>query len=235
MKKESLRPVFSLVLTLAMFISLSLLTGIFANTAEAKNADEKDAILIGYVSAFTGPLSQFTQSLKFIEEKALSAINKDGGIYIEEYGKKLPVKVIYADSESSPVKASEAANKLVLSDKVDFLVGAWTPDHINPVSAAAERNKIPALMENGPIASWLTGGPYKWAYGNLFALDKMVDVYIDAWDTVETNKKIGFIFDSNVDGILLSKLVKERAEARGYTIIDPGRFPAGYQGLHDNY
>ena len=55
----------------------------------------------------------------------------------------------------------------------------------------------------------------------------MVDSYIDAWDTVKTNKKVGFIFDDQVDGILLSKMVRDKAAARGYTIIDPGRFPAG--------
>jgi len=82
-------------------------------------------------------------------------------------------------------------------------------------------------MENGPIESWMTGGPYKWAYGDLFSLENMVDTYIAAWDTVKTNKKVGFVYDNQVDGILLSKLNRQRAEARGYTIIDPGRFPAG--------
>jgi branched-chain amino acid transport system substrate-binding protein len=119
------------------------------------------------------------------------------------------------------------ASKLVLTDKVDILVGAWTPATINPVSAVAERYKIPALMENGPIESWLTGGPYHWAFGDLFYLNRMVDSYIDAWDTVKTNKKVGFIFDNQVDGILLSKMVGDKAAARGYTIIDPGRFPMG--------
>ena len=162
-----------------------------------------------------------------MEAKALPVINKDGGIYIEEYHKKLPVKIIWADSESNPTKASEVASKLVLTDKVDLLVGAFTPDTANPVSAVAERYKIPALMENGPIESWLTGGPYHWAFCDCFYMKRMVDSYIDAWDTVKTNKKVGFIFDNQVDGILLSKMVREKASARGYTIIDPGRFPAG--------
>ncbi len=215
----------SIALFVASFAVFFFFNGILAEKAEAKKKEE--AIVIGYVSAFSGPLAQFTQSIKFIEEKALPAINKDGGIYIEEYGKKVPVKIIYGDTESNPTKASEIASKMILTDKVDFIVGAWTPTHINTVSAAAERHKIPALMENGPMASWLTGGPYRWSYGNLFVSEKMVKVYIDAWDTVETNKKVGFIFDSNVDGIILSEMTKNQAEARGYTIVDPGRFPAG--------
>ena len=55
----------------------------------------------------------------------------------------------------------------------------------------------------------------------------MVDSYIDTLDTVKTNKKVGFIFDNQVDGVIGAKIVRENASARGYTIVDPGRFPAG--------
>jgi len=239
MKKGFLYKVGSLVLALLLCFSLILTVGCSggqgkpaggdsgSSAGAGKNLPDRDAILIGWVAPFTGPLAQFTQSVKFVEEKALAIINKDGGIFIEDYGKKLPIKIIWADSESNPTKASEAATKLVLNDKVDFLIGSWTPDTINPVSAVAERYKVPALMENGPIDSWLTGGPYHWAFGNLFDLRTMMTSYVDAWDTAETNKKIGFIYDNGVDGVVFSALNREIAEARGYTIIDPGRFPAG--------
>ena len=103
-----------------------------------------------------------------MESESLPVINKDGGIYIEEYHKKLPVKIIWADSESNPTKASEVASKLVLTDKVDMLVGSFTPDTANPVSAVAERYKIPAVVVSAPIESWLTGGPYHWAFCDCF-------------------------------------------------------------------
>jgi ABC-type branched-subunit amino acid transport system substrate-binding protein len=60
------------------------------------------------------------------------------------------MKIIHADSESSPTKASEAANKLVLNDKVDMLVGGLESDNINrsPRGRAAQDQ---ALMENGTM------------------------------------------------------------------------------------
>ncbi|MGO8719355.1 MAG: ABC transporter substrate-binding protein [Acidobacteriaceae bacterium] len=214
--------------TKAGWASLTLLVALLmAACCSPAMAADKDAILIGWVAPFTGPLAPFTVLFKFMEARALPVINKDGGIYIEEYHKKLPVKIIWADSESNPTRASEVASRLVLTDKVDLLVGAFTPETANPVSAVAERYKIPALMLSVPIESWLTGGPYHWAFGDVFYFHRMVDSYIDALDTVKTNKKMGFIFDNDVAGILLSKMVREKAEARGYTIIDPGRFPAG--------
>ncbi len=190
-------------------------------------AAEKDAILIGWVAPLTGPLAPFTRSLKLMESVSLPAINKDGGIYIAEYHKKLPVKIIWADSESNPTKASEAASKLVLTDKVDILVGSYAPDTANPVSAVAERYKIPTVAVSAPIESWLTGGPYHWAFCDCFQIKRMLDSYIDTWDTVKTNKKVGFVFDDQIDGVIGSKIVRQDASARGYTIVDPGRFPAG--------
>ena len=223
MKKKSLGiKVLAMVLVLAV-ISVAALTG--CNKEEAE--PQRESILIGYVAPFTGPLSSFTVSVRLIAEEALAEINKEGGIYIKEYDKRLPVEVIWADSESDPTKASEVATKLVLEDGVDILVGAWTPATINPVSAVAERNQVPALMENGPLQSWMEGGPYTWAFGHVFDANHLFDEAVASWSLIETNKKVGFLFDNDIDGVLFNVLVREKAEAQGYTVFDPGRYPAG--------
>ena len=187
--------------------------------------DAPETIRIGYVTPFTGPLAQFSATIEWVLDLALPIINQDGGIYIEEYDQRIPVEFILADSESNPTKAGEAAQKLVTTDNVHLLVGAWTPDTANPVSAVAERNQIPALMENSPMESWLEGGPYTWSYALMFSVPSMMAAYVDAWDKVDTNKKVGFIFDNNVDGVVMAPALAEIAEGRGYTIVDPGRFP----------
>ena len=52
----------------------------------------KDHIMIGYVNPATGPLAAFGEPSPWVDERCLAEINKDGGIYIEEAGKNLPVK-----------------------------------------------------------------------------------------------------------------------------------------------
>lgn len=188
------------------------------------SAEEKTEILIGYVAPFTGPISAHTAAFDWVMDQALEKINEDGGIYIKAYDKKLPVRVIKADSESSSTKASEVASKLVLNDKVDILTGAWTPDTSLPVAAVAERNEIPCLIENSPADSWLTGGPYEWSYGMMFYLDDLVEGYISALDKLDTNKRVGYLFDSEVDGVTFSDMLNEKLPGRGYEIVDPGRF-----------
>ena len=211
---------------LAILLALTLtLTATLAGCA--KKEPEKESILIGYVAPFTGPLSSFTVSVRLIADEALAEINKDGGIFITEYNKRIPVEVIWGDSESDPTKAAEVATKFVLEDKVDILVGAWTPATINPVSAVAERNQVPALMENGPLQSWMEGGPYTWAFGHVFDAYHLFIEAVASWSHIETNKKVGMLFDNDVDGVLFNVIVRELAEAQGFTVFDPGRYPAG--------
>lgn len=197
-----------------------------ASGAPAAESGEKEEILIGYVAPFTGPLSCFVVAYEWVQNQCLDVINANGGVYIEAYDKNLPVRVIIGDSESDPTKATDVATKMVLDDKVDILMAAWTPDTTNSVSAVAERYEIPALMVNSPADSWLTGGPYEWASGIMFYQDNMMHSYIDSWNKLDTNKKVGYVFDSEVDGVTMSAKLNELLPQYGYEVVDPGRFPA---------
>ncbi|SHI80293.1 ABC transporter substrate-binding protein [Parasporobacterium paucivorans] len=209
----------------ALLLSLILLVpAVLAGCGSSDETADKTEIVIGYVAPFTGPISAHTAAFSWVMDQAVAKINEDGGIYIKAYDKKLPIRVVTADSESSSTKASEVANKLVLDEKVDILAGAWTPDTSLPVAAVAERNQIPCLIENSPADSWLTGGPYEWSYGIMFYLDDLVEGYIDALDKLDTNKRVGYLFDSEVDGVTFSAMLNEKLPGRGYEIVDPGRF-----------
>ena len=191
-----------------------------------KKAEQKTEIKIGWVMPFTGPLAEWTRSAKFVGEQALEIINNQkGGIFIKEYNKSLPVRVIWADSEGDSAKASEVSRKLALDDKVDFLIGMITPDTVNPVSSVAEANNIPALVLSAPDGPWLGGGPYKWTYAVLFSAETMMDSYTTAMTRLDTNGKVGLVYDNSIDGITLSPIMTEFLERKGFTVVDPGRFP----------
>jgi len=186
------------------------------------NADE---IVVGYVTAFTGPLSVFTVATHWIDDLCLNIINNDqGGIMVD--GKQKKIRIIYGDSESDPTIASEVAQKLVLDDGIDILVGAWTPANSGPVSAVGERYGIPTYISNSPAESWIeSGGPYYWAMGTLFYMEELQIDSIGALKKLDTNKKVGFVFDSEVDGVVISAMLKPMLEAEGFSVYDPGRFP----------
>ena len=231
---KTLAIVLAMVLCVSVFAGCNNKTeqpGAPASQAPAASPDNsKNEILVGYVAPFTGPLGFFTEQFEWSSKQCLDAINADGGIYIEAYGKKLPVRIITADTESDPNRASEVATNLVTNNDLDFLIGAWTPATSLPVSAVAERYEIPALMENSPAEAWFDGGPYNWASAMMFYNRIVVDAFVEALKNFEaahgTNKKVGFVFDSDTDGLMFAESYADAMPAAGFDVFDPGRFPA---------
>jgi branched-chain amino acid transport system substrate-binding protein len=76
-------------------------------------------------------------------ELAIADINADGGIYVEEYGAKIPVRLTVYDDESDPTKAVSKLETL-FSDQnvVAYLGGAGSSMHA-AASAIAEKNQVP--------------------------------------------------------------------------------------------
>jgi branched-chain amino acid transport system substrate-binding protein len=194
-------------------------------------AKGRDHILIGHPAPMTGPIAVFGETASFVDEFATAEINKKGGIFVKDLGKKLPVKVIAMDTESNPTKTAEIASKLILKEKVDIMMGAGTPDTINPLSAICQRYEVPCLTTFGPIESWLTGGPYDWAFLYFVSVDQLIDLHVGMWDTHagQMNKVVGGMWPNDPDGTVFAELYTKIAEKRGYKIVDTGRFPYGLQ------
>ena len=67
-------------------------------------------IRIGYVSPQTGPLAAFGEADKWV----LAGLQDKFKAGVQVAGKTVPVKVIMKDSQSSPNRAGEVANDLIL-------------------------------------------------------------------------------------------------------------------------
>ena len=145
-------------------------------------AAERDHILIGHPNPSTGPLAGFGEASPWADNRAIAAINKDGGLFIKEYGKKVPVRLKMVDTESDPTKAAELTSRLILSDKVDLMVVMHTPDTVNPVTAMCERYQMPCIALDAPVDAWLTGGPYKWSHHAFWTVTTMANLFVDMWD-----------------------------------------------------
>jgi branched-chain amino acid transport system substrate-binding protein len=190
-------------------------------------AAAKDHILIGRPLPITGPVSFFSEPSPWLDNKVIDAINKDGGIYIEEYGKKLPVKVKIVDTESNPTKAAELGSMLIQKDKIDIMYVSNTPATTAPVSGNCERFKIPCVCTNNPPEMWLPGGPFHWSFTASVSSQDFAASFIQAWDNVKTNKVVGLLAQNDADGIAWVEAAQGPLTEAGYNIIDLGRFPVG--------
>src|SRR5271166_670290 len=99
----------------------------------------KDSIRFGYSIALTGVLSANAEGV--VETYAVwkELVNKKGGIFVKEEGKKLPVDMVFYDDQSEPGTAVRIYEKLITQDKVDLILPpAATPTHFAVAPLAAK-------------------------------------------------------------------------------------------------
>jgi branched-chain amino acid transport system substrate-binding protein len=188
-----------------------------------------DTVKIGYVSPQTGPLAPFGEADKWVIEQMKAAF-KDG---IVIGGKKHAVQIILKDSQSTPNRAGEVANDLILKDKVSLVLTAGTPETANPVSDACELNEIPCISSVVPWQPWFFGRKgdpakgFNFTYHIFWGLEDVIANFTNGWNTVKTNKKVGGLFPNDGDGNAWGDKelgFPKPLAAMGYSLTDPGRF-----------
>jgi branched-chain amino acid transport system substrate-binding protein len=124
-----------------------------------------DEIVVGAPISLTGSQAGDGQEEKWAYEQAVADINKTGGVTIK--GKKVPVRLVIADDESSEGKVAAAVENLVKAQKVDILLST----HSGPMNLAgaivAEKYKKFYMITTAFPFMWQ---PYKFKYSALFLL-----------------------------------------------------------------
>lgn len=112
-------------------------TATATTTATATVTATKEApseILFGQAISFSGV---YAGNANFLEVPNLKTwehdVNAEGGIYVAEYGKKIPVRLIQYDDKSDIETMIKLVKKLITEDKVDFIF----PPHSSAMHAAA--------------------------------------------------------------------------------------------------
>jgi branched-chain amino acid transport system substrate-binding protein len=193
-----------------------------------------DTLKIGFVSPQTGPLAPFGEADRWVIEQMKAAF-KDG---ISVGGKRHAVQIVLKDSQSSPNRAGEVANDLILKDKVALMLTAGTPETANPVSDACELNEVPCISSVVPWQPWFfgrKGDPAKgfaWTYHMFWGLEDVIANFTNGWKSVATNKKVGGLFPNDGDGNAWGDKelgFPKPLQSMGFTLTDPGRFQNGTQ------
>jgi branched-chain amino acid transport system substrate-binding protein len=207
-----------------------------ATPTPAAAATPGRTIKIGYVSPRTGPLAGFGEADEFI----LNDLKATFASKVVIGGVVHPVQVISKDTQSSPDTAAQVASSLILTDRVDLIVVASTPETTNPVADQCEANGVPCISTVAPWQPYFLARqkdpanpkPFDWTYHFFWGLEDIIAVYMDMWNGVSTNKKVGGLFpndgDGNAWGDATNGFPKPLAAA-GFTMTDPGRYEDGAQ------
>jgi branched-chain amino acid transport system substrate-binding protein len=119
-----------------------LVAGFFCSTVTVMAAEEKTEILIGAPVPLTGGLAQNGEEEKWAYEQCMKDVNAQGGIFVKEFNKKLPLKLAVADAESDPGQAAAAAERLVKVNKVDLMLSSFGAEMVMPTCVVADKEKI---------------------------------------------------------------------------------------------
>jgi branched-chain amino acid transport system substrate-binding protein len=149
----------------------------------AQSAYAADTIKIGFVSTFSGPTAVIGNDMRNSFELALDHLGRKMG------GK--PVEVIYEDDGQKPDVGKQKTEKLIQSDKVDFIVGyIWSNVLLASLKTAVDSKTFLISANAGP--SQLAGelcSPY---------------VFSTSWQNDQTPEAVGlYMNQKNVKSVFL--------------------------------
>ena len=197
---------------------------------------QSPTIKVGFVTPSTGPLAGFAEADDYILEGLRAHFA--GGVM--NNGKSYNIEIIKKDSQSNPNRAAEVAAELILSDEVDIITAASTPDTTNPVADQAEINEVPCITTDCPWQPYFFGrggNPAEgFAYTHHFfwGLEDIIANFTGLWNDSGVAKKVGGLFPNDADGNAWGDAnlgLPPALAGSGFELTDPGR----YQPLTDDF
>jgi branched-chain amino acid transport system substrate-binding protein len=176
----------------------------------AGSAAAQDTIKIGVTQPLTGAFAAsgnyVAQGAKIAEEE----INKTGGVL----GKKL--QLVIEDNKSNPTEAVATAEKLINSDKVPVLMGAWSSTLTLAVMPKLEEYKVPMVVETSSSGKITTSGnPYIFRISPTSEME--AKAFLPLFKTLGI-KKADFLATNNDFGLGASKEFSGAARQSGVEV-----------------
>jgi branched-chain amino acid transport system substrate-binding protein len=135
-----------------------------AASPPAASAADKTKIRIGATLPLTGSEARVGGFFKEGYDLAFEQANKNGGLQVGN--KKLPVELILQDDTTTQATAVSLADRLVNSDRVDFLLGTYASHLVEAQSTVPEQNRVP-YVQGGGAATKIHKRGFKYLFGLL--------------------------------------------------------------------
>jgi len=186
-------------------------------------AEAPKSIIIGALVSMTGPDALTGQPSKHGYQLGADMINAKGGVYVKEYGKKIPLELVFQDMETNPEKAIGRAEALNSRYNATTVVGTTL---INATADIFEKNKLPAVTMLVAIDSVFERG-----FKNYFTVGKLnsdtAKGFIAVLDNLPKDKrptKIALAVEQTHFVTELCNFVTKEATARGMSVVFEGKY-----------
>lgn len=201
---------------LAVLISILLLGTLTLAQDEGPEFIELGAS-IPLSGRYGGPAAQVDRGYRY----AIEAINAEGGVYVAEYDRQIPLNLTILDDESDPNKAVENLESLYAENDVVVYLGGFGSDMHAAASAIGEVNAVPYI--GVAFALW---DVHQQGFEYLFSpfpkspdLSKSIFEMLNSLPEDERPTKVGILQETTDWGIELAGFWTEDAEANGYEVV----------------
>ena len=199
-----------------------------APTVVPTPAPTKDKIVVGMSRPLSGPLAIIGDSaFKPVYETWVERVNADGGVYVEEYGKQLPIELVIYDDTSDPGTMTRLTEKLILEDKVDFLWPACGTAFIFAQAPIANKYEYLLITAEGgatTIKDMLPSLPYVFvtlSFSDWYQLPVLADILAAKGATTAYVSYIADLHGIEYSGVAGIEFAKKGIEIIGSKSLPP--------------
>jgi len=136
---------------------LIVLTFFFGWGGISETKAESKVLKLGVINPLTGPAAQWGLNVKCSMEAMQKFFNDRGGITVK--GQNYKIEMVFADDKYTVAGGRAAGEKLIYTDKVDFLVGSFGTEPISGWAPLSTKEKKLAVI-GGPMWSPKPEWPY---------------------------------------------------------------------------
>jgi len=197
--------------------------------AGEKEGTESEVIKIGASVSMTGNLARFGNMVKSGYELWQTEVNANGGIKVGD--KMMPVEIIYYDDQSDNQTSAKLTEKLITSNKVNFLLGPFGSGATFATTAISEKYNIITIAT---LAN--AGKIYNRGFKNVFAVlapaSRIFYSFIDMlYAQSPRPQKIAIITPNDLFPSSVAKGAKEYAESKGFEVVYFEEYTKGVKDL----
>ena len=184
-----------------------------------------DAIRVGATVSASGKFSSEIGPFQRLFQAWVDEVNKRGGIYLEKYGRKLPLKLITYDDRSEAATARRYYERLVTVDRVHLLFGPYSSPLTFAASTASEQHRLPfiAICANSPK---VYNRGFQWI---VCVIDSAPRYTYRYWEMIQAESKaksVGFVVEDTLHPVGVYKGSKELAVQAGLEVAASEILPA---------
>jgi branched-chain amino acid transport system substrate-binding protein len=189
---------------------------------------------MGSLKSLTGVNVLTAQEQQWAEQQAVKDINAAGGVMYQ--GKKIPIRLVYEDDQSTADGGASAMQKLIQVDKVDLVLST----NITPINEAAATVADKYGIYFAINTSWtdfIRKDAFKNTTDMFFSTTSAAQTPFLIWNSFPADqrpKKPAVLTEDNPDGQGFGAGFQAQAPALGYTLASYDAYTPGTKDYSSN-